>query len=299
VAPRFEHDARAAEPTVAYFRGRVQQLLHDERDWTWSGQVSPLVHDGVEWGTQTLLHDQTGRAYVSVYVYADARGRGHMRRHAAARPPGRRYLTTPGCQVFDALAHLDPDTLLAAPISGWPEYEAIERHYGDRRAARSGVPLMHHIDEGLRVLHRYLGASARAMRAYCLHPLVQGDAELRASWASGLLDTFEPAVVALALEYRNIANAFLSPMEGHPGYDDAARIARSPLVEVDHMLIADKLQNCKDFRLYHAASHPRAAALERYFQQWLRALDVDVRLLERLRDESTLPAGELGPALRI
>lgn len=296
MSPRFDDDARDAATTLAYFRGRALQMLHDERDFTWSGIVTPLVHAGVEWGTQTLLHDQAGDEFVSVYVYADARGRGHLRRHASLRPSGQRYLTTPGCNIFAALAHLDPSTVMASPISGWPEYVAIERHYGDTRAARSGVPFMHHIDEGLRVMKRWLGASDRAMRAYCLHPLVQGDADLRASWASGLLDSFEPAVVALALEYRNIANAFLSPMESHPGYLDARKIARSPLVEVDFMLIADKVQNCKDFRRFHASTHPRAAWIERYFERWLAALGVDEGAVERLTGETAIPEGAIGPA---
>lgn len=296
MAPRFDHDARDAATTLGYFRGRAMQMLHDERDYTWSGLVTPLVHAGVEWGTQTILHDAKGDEFVSVYVYAGARGRGHLRRHASLRPPGQRYVTTPGCGIFDALAHLDPSTLMASPISGWPEYVAIERHYGDRRAVRSEVPYMHHIDEGLRVLRRWLGASDQGIRAYCLHPLVQGDADLRATWASGLLGAFEPGVVALAMEYRNIANAFLSPLESHPGYDDANEIARSPLVEVDHMLVADKIQNCKDFRAHHADTHPRAAWLERYFMQWFAALGIEPGAAERLAAETTIPVGEVGLA---
>lgn len=295
MTPRFDHDLRDAAGTLAYFRGRAMQMLHDEHDYAWSGLVTPLVHAGVEWGTQTILHDAAGDEFVSVYVYAGARGRGHLRRHAAARPPGQRYVTTPGCGIFDALAHLDLSTRMASPISGWREYVAIERHYGDGRAKRSGVPFMHHIDEGLRVLRRWLGASERTIAAYCLHPLVQADADLRASWAAGLLESFDPSVVALAMEYRNIANAFLSPLESHPGYDDASKIARSPLAEVDAMLIADKIQNRKDFRAHHAATHPRAAWLERYFAQWFVALGIAPDADARLAGECSVPAGQVGP----
>ena len=293
MSPRFDHHAGDAATALDYFTDRAVQMLHDDADWAWSGVVTPLIHAGVEWGAETLLHDRRGDAFVSVYVYAGQRGRGHLRRHAMARASGQRYLTTPGCGIFEALAHLDPRTVLAAPLSGQAEYVAIENHYGATRARRSGRRYMNHIDEGLRVLHRWLGASDRAMRAWCLHPLVQGDADLRSTHAAGLLGGFEPAVVTLALEYRNIANAFLSPMERHPGYEDPARIALSPLAEVSAMLVADKLQNCKDFRGDHR-DHPRAAWLERYFQRWLAALGVDPAEVDRLARETAIPAGRIG-----
>lgn len=295
MGPRFDPDADDAAAVLEGFRARAVQLLHDDDDWTWSGVVTPLVHAGAEWGCETLLHDARGDAFVVVQEYAATRGQGHLRRHASARR-GERYLITPGCRSADVLAELGAGSRLAAPISGWPEYLAVERHYRGARARRSGVPLMHHIDEGLRVLHRWLGASDRAMRAWCLHPLVQADEDLRRTYAAGLLDRFDPAVVALALEYRGVANAFLSPMEKHPGYDDPARIARSPLAEVDAMLIADKIQNCKDFRLHHLESHPRAAQLSRYFERWLAALGVDPGAIDRLARETAIPQGAIGAA---
>jgi hypothetical protein len=297
--PRFELDAIDVATTLEYFRNRAVQLLFDDDDWSWSGLVTPLVRDGVEWGSETVFHDRDGNPFVSVYVYANARGRGHLRRHAGMRPPEQRYLTTPGCGIFDALAHIDPRTRLAASISAWPEYRAIEQLYGGQRARRSGVYFMHHIDEGLRVLHRWLHASDRAKRAWCLHPLVQSDANLRRSYDMGLLDTFEPGVVALALEYRSFANGFLSPIESHPGYDDPTRIAMSPLPEVGEMLKADKLQNCKDFRLYHRATHPRGARLQRYFESWLAGLGVEPGEVDRLARETLIPAGSIGPAREV
>ena len=299
MSARFDHHIREPERTLEYFRARAVQMLHDDGDWTWSGVVTPLTRANVTWGTETVMHDGRGAAFVSVYVLADHRGRGHLRRHAAARPPARRSVHTPGCQILEVLAHPAPDTLLAAPISGWPAYLAVERQCGDTRARRSGVPYMNHIDEGLRVLHRWLGATDRAKQAWCLHPLVQSDDDLRRSYAEGLLDAFEPAVVALALEYRNIANAFLSGMEDHPGTDDPGRIVRSPLAEVDAMLVADKVQNHKDFLLYHRDSHPRSARLDNYFRRWLAALGVDPGQVLRLAREAEVPAGAMGAAREV
>ena len=120
-------------------------------------------------------------------------------------------------------------------------------------------------------------------------------ADLEAAVRGGALAGFATEVVVLVMEYRSIANRFLSPMEEHPGYADPGRISRSPLAEVDEMLVADKVQNFKDFRAHHQASHPRAARLERYFQRWLAALGVDPSEVDVLARRATLPAGVIGP----
>lgn len=298
-APRFEMHARDAATALHYFRRRALQMLHDEHDFTWTGQLTPLTYRGAEWGAETILHDAMGRQFVSIYVYAQARGQGHLRRHAAARPAGQRYVTTPGCGIFNALAHVGGDPLLAASFTANAEYLAIERHYGDQCAKRSGLYLMQHIDEGLYVLHRRVHARDAAMRAYCLHPLVQSDEDLARTFARHGLEGFSTEVVILALEYRNIANQFLSPMEAHPGYTDPANITLSPLWGVNQMLVADKVQNCKDFRLHHAATHPRSSWLERYFQAWLRALEVPAEEVDWLAKRATIPEGTIGPSREV
>lgn len=150
------------------------------------------------------------------------------------------------------------------------EYRAIAVHYGTRVAKRSQVPLIHHIDEGLAIL-AYLGASSEAQRAYCLHPLVQDDAELAAHALVLHELTDDPAVIALAFEYRNIANATLSTRP----ISSAAQIPLSPLPEVNAMLVADKVQNRADFLAHHLGTHARSDALDRYFRLWLERLGVD------------------------
>ncbi|MCP3064052.1 hypothetical protein LXT21_35275 [Myxococcus sp. K38C18041901] len=162
------------------------------------------------------------------------------------------------------------------------EYRAIQAFHGQRRAQRSGVPYMHHIDEGLWVL-RALCASDLAQRAYCLHPLVQDDDDRAAAWARALATgadlsmppvdgvSDDPRVLALALAYRETANAALSHRPDLKGPED---IALSTEPEVNDMLRADKVQNYKDFIIHHRGTHPRSAELERYFQAWLTRLDV-------------------------
>ena len=162
-----------------------------------------------------------------------------------------------------------------------PEYRLIAGAYAARAARRSRVRYIRHIDEGLAVLAA-LPSSEFAMRAFALHPLVQSDADLAVHF-DRLVDArsrLHPRTVALALEYRSVANAFLSPMEDHAGYHDPAAIRLSPLEEVNDMLVADKVQNYKDFVIHHRASHPRASWLERYFRAWLERLGVSDRLAE-------------------
>jgi hypothetical protein len=160
----------------------------------------------------------------------------------------------------------------------WKEYEAIAAFYGARKAKRSEVPLMAHIDEGLVVLEA-LGASELAKRAYCLHPLLQADEDLARSFAAGLQTLSDDAtVIALALEYRNIANATLSMR-------DVARVEEiplSPLDDVNDMLRADKVQNWKDFVLHHRATHGRGAELETYFRRWHERLGLSEQLVANL-----------------
>ena len=40
------------------------------------------------------------------------------------------------------------------------------------------------------------------------------------------------------------------------------------------MLIADKVQNRKDFLKYHYGTHKKSVELDIYFKNWLRALNV-------------------------
>lgn len=151
-------------------------------------------------------------------------------------------------------------------------YAAICECYGERKAARSGVPLSRHIDEGLCLLDA-VGAGKRAMEAFCIHPLVQDDEALQAALQPGsVFASFapDPAIVVLAMEYRQVANAYLS--HHCRGEDDSFNLSRLP--EVNAMLVADKVQNRKDFEIHHLGSHENSVVLQRYFGNWLRKLDI-------------------------
>jgi len=154
--------------------------------------------------------------------------------------------------------------------------EAIMNHYGDRRAARSGVLLINHIVEGLTVLD-CIGATQASRDAFCLHPLFQADADLIANFPR--IEEFNPHVMTLVMEYRSKANAALSDrvvlQRNTPAWVGPPATP-GPLAEVRDMLIADKVQNYADFLTYHANTHPRAKELHFYFKHWLQQLGVSL-----------------------
>lgn len=145
-----------------------------------------------------------------------------------------------------------------------PAYIAISAYYGDRKAERSGVPLMKHIDHGLLLLQKW-GRSAIEMQAWCLHPLAQ----------AGNVPAIEGS--ELAKEYAIIANSYLCTPE-----NDRMTLHGKPYmlamslpdfsIECAWLLLTDKVQNQIDFRTYHWFSHPRAEQLERYFNLWIETL---------------------------
>ena len=262
---RFAMDADDRATAWRYLEERAYQAAID----SWrpvSLEPEPLVEAGREWGVRGRVQ-RDGREAQSIYVYASARGTGHLKRFLLAVPQP--VVTTPDCDIESYLRHVGAEYEVVAAITDTPEYKTIEAFYGDRAAARSKQLLMHHIDEGLQVLAQRR-ASLRAMKAFCLHPIVQEDTALAAAYPRIATLTVDAAVLALALEYRNIANATLSTRV----IADASDIALSPLAEVNEMLVADKLQNWKDFVLHHRGTHPRSAALDRYFAAWHERLGI-------------------------
>jgi hypothetical protein len=147
------------------------------------------------------------------------------------------------------------------------EYQIISNFYGDKIANRSGVKLMNHIDEGLYILDK-IGASDIAKRAYCLHPIVQDDESLKSN--KHLLKNIDSDVIIAAIEYRSVANEYLS----NRNINSIDEVRLSPLKDVNDMLIADKIQNRKDFEIYHLGKHERSSQLDKYFKNWLTKLDI-------------------------
>lgn len=149
------------------------------------------------------------------------------------------------------------------------EYRLIQRFYEGKSAKRSGQPYMKHIDEGLKYLEA-VGASHDAQCAYALHPIFQSTPAFRDLVGGHLAPSFTELnfyAVALAVEYRHIANGYLLKH-----YRAGEELKVSPILEVNQMLWADKMQNRDDFRKFHLGTHKHSSDLEGYFGLWLETL---------------------------
>ena len=162
-------------------------------------------------------------------------------------------------------------------------YALVSRTYKDRTEARSGLPLMNHIDEGFRILEA-IGANDAAMRAYFIHPLVQDDESLKKFfYGEERIENMYGAdwngeILLLAMEYRSVANAFLSDMT-ILGVD---QIRLSPLKEVNDMLIASKVLDRKNFENLKNISRDCFDILDKYFKLWLERLGISERQYQKL-----------------
>lgn len=268
MTPRFDPDASDFAGARRYLRERSCQLLASGYR-TLLLEPEILRSDDVEWGCRMLFSSTDDEVFQSIYVYAQHRGQGHMSRYL--REESLPILTMQDCAIEGFLRKIDARYVLADGATQLPEYRAIAEFYGGRCARRSQVPLMHHIDEGLAVL-RWIKASTNAERAYCLHPLLQADFQLAETYQRPSLVT-ESVSGFLAMEYRNIANRTLLDRVGK--LRSPNDIPLSPLQEVNQMLVADKVQNYKDFLLHHGSTHPRRRDLDRYFRLWLERLGVN------------------------
>lgn len=152
-------------------------------------------------------------------------------------------------------------------------YLAIKTHYGDDVAKRSQLPLMNHIDEGIEIL-RFINARYITMQAFCIHPLIQSDQDFKRHVDSNELERYDidVGIVLLAAEYRHWANNYLSIHVCDPNKEPTL----SPIPEVNDMLIADKIQNYKDFMEHHYEKHPDSLRLYTYFHQWFKALGLEM-----------------------
>ena len=175
-----------------------------------------------------------------------------------------------------------------ARLEGLAAYRLICASYAGKVARRSGVPYLNHVQEGVYMLVRTLGWRERVVAAYCVHPIFQSDRSMSRVLDGGI-DARGLAVeeVVLAMEYRRVANAYVSTMR--PKAVD--EIELSPLAEVNAMLVADKVQNKKDFmghmfKRVGRASYARASdRYVGYFESWLERLGVSAEVYGVLEAE--------------
>ncbi len=158
------------------------------------------------------------------------------------------------------------------------EYQTIQNFYRNKKAQRSNLPLINHIDEALQILD-WMSASDIAKRAFCLHPIFQADSDFLENWDKDFVG-INPKVILLAVEYRSVANEYLSLRK----ISSLDEIRLSPIEEVNMMLVADKIQNRKDFEIYHEGTHERSKELKEYFLNWLQRLEVTEKVYQQFKD---------------
>lgn len=140
-------------------------------------------------------------------------------------------------------------------------FKEISDLYGDQTAKRSNIPLINHIVEGCEILQN-CGVNLDVISAFCIHPIIQNNLELKYSHSSN--------VIRLAEEYSRVANSYLCRLDT----DYIVSVQQLDLLlgvvdqDVLYMLYADKLQNNKDFLTYHVKTHDRSIQLTRYFALW-------------------------------
>lgn len=271
---RFNFNATTHGEADNYLLNRARQLL------PYNIFIRELHH--VDAGTIALF-DGPGIRYQAVYILEQCRHRGHFER--LIKLHDRPVITMDLCKIERWLLEKGiPHVCLTH--SPWCEYSAIEQLYGSRTSRRSNVYYMNHIDEGLAVLS-WIHASSTAKRAYCLHPVFQTEDMLIKSMdrkAQFWHHCDRDAIVA-AMEYRAVANDYLSFKVISSIHD----IKLSPIKDVNDMLIADKVQNRKDFELYHEKTHPRSKELVAYFRNWTERLGVSEDMYQRYKRLLTAP----------
>lgn len=250
---RFNFDANTVEEATDYLKARAKQLLRF--GFILDQIISP------DNGVVIAYFIKDNVTYQSIFILNDWRGKGIYKKWITHT-----ILTSDDCNISDYLRKNDI-LFVSVDLYEWDEYRIISDFYGGEIATRSGVQLMNHIDEGLYILDK-IGASDIAKRAYCLHPIVQGDESLRDN--KHLLKNIDTDVVIASIEYRSVANEYLSKRS----INSLDEIRLSPLKDVNDMLIADKIQNRKDFDLYHLGKHERSSQLDQYFKNWLTKLGI-------------------------
>lgn len=268
---RLPFHAETIDEIKQYFNVRALQVK--PYGYVWSGLVENMN------GIHYTQFSKNGQNYYSLYVPANLRGLNKYREtyEALGKPT---ILTTYDCGIDNYLLKRKIPFEVTAPHVLWHEYRLISNFYSNKKAKRSDVFLMNHIDEGVGILYK-LGAEESAIRAYMIHPYLQSDSDFANNYFQ--VNSFDKNVLVLALEYRKCANAYLCKP-----HTDTWTIADLPLYTgeiikpVRHMLVADKIQNQKDFLKYHFGTHERSDQLSKYFDTWLEYLNIDATTKEWL-----------------
>lgn len=257
---RLNPDCNSTAEAINYYRERAMQMVLDDFELK---KISLLGK------TLIAYFYKDGKEYQSIYILKAYRGEGLYLQDLKEEIKNPNIVTSRDCDIESFLKKHDIKYTTCLDFTENLEYRYISDFYGNDCAKRSGTPFMNHIDEGLAILH-WIGASPQAKKAYCLHPIYQPNELINKYSKASMTFRISADVIINAIEYRNIANNYLSTRK----IDSLDDIKLSPLKDVNDMLIADKIQNRKDFELYHEGKHNRSDQLSQYFKNWLEKLEV-------------------------
>jgi hypothetical protein len=186
-----------------------------------------------------------------------------------------KYITMPECGLEDFFKKSKVDYICASDNT--LVYSCIENYYGSAKAKRSGIPYINHIDEGCGILY-LLNASSAAKEAFMLHPIYQAG-DNTGNTSINMLS------INMAKDYALIANKCL-----RHNYKDVHYTVLEEYLEcesIKHMLIADKIQNYKDFK-NHIKKYEERRDIEEYFLWWFDTLGVSHKFLNKAIDYISL-----------
>lgn len=261
---RFNLNANTIEEAKTYMLARAKQVLR-------LGYFMKELNEH-DWGVEKIS-EKDGKLFQSIYLLKDYRGKGLYKslvKHT--------ILTSYECDLVEYLNAKDIK-YVCEDLNPYIEYQKISEFYRGNVTRRSGVEFMNHIDEGLYILE-VIGASDTAKKAYCIHPIFQPDETFKHNFNWNVMGTLRsPLVMAATIEYRSVANEYLSTRK----IESIEEIRLSPLEDVNDMLIADKIQNRKDFELYHLGKHDRSNELDEYFKNWFKRLQISEEFYQEIK----------------
>lgn len=274
---RFNHNAQNYNDAVEYILNRATQLLKYNVKLIDIKAINFEPYKDKDNVDATFEYN--GEIYHSVYMLPYYRGKGLYEKYIKSN--GYKVLTHTDCLINTYLRKHNIDFVCLGSFENTDEYKLISDFYADKKANRSGVYLMNHIDEGIKILND-IGASEWAKRAYAIHPIFQSD-EALSKLNLGFINFkgLDSQSIINVMEYRSVANEYLSKRE----IKSIDEIRLSPLKDINDMLIADKVQNYKDFELYHKGIHDRSDDLDRYFRNWLNRLDIPIEKYKIWKEE--------------
>lgn len=261
---RFNFMAHCFDDVKAYYFKRALQLLRFN--------IKLVSISGIKQGVIAKFLYYS-KEYYSLYLYPSFRGSNLFSTILDNNTP---IITSNDCNIEQYLLK-NGYQYVVMDLTSSSAYNLISSFYTNQVAKRTGVELMNHIDEGIAILNWI--NSNNAANAYCLHPIVQSDSDLVNSlnW----IKYQDPIDILYTTEYRSVANEYLS----NRIISDISDIRLSPLDIVNKMLIADKIQNRKDFELYHKSTHTRSKELTIYFDNWLRRLNISEDTYNDIKDK--------------